>query len=73
MSTNRHIRALSEHLLTLLKENGIKNISIEGLEDCNWVLIDIGDEVIHILSTEMRNFYDLEGIFQNISQKQNYA
>lgn len=72
-TSNRHIRALSEHLLILLKETGVKNILIEGLEDCNWVLIDIGDEVIHILSNEMRSFYNLEGIFQNISQKQSYA
>lgn len=72
-TSNRHIKSLSEYLLKALKEYGVKNIMIEGLENSDWVLIDTGDEIVHLLSTEIREFYDLEGIFKNIFEQKNYS
>lgn len=66
-TSNRHVRALSEYLLTALKKQGYKNILVEGLEDSNWVLIDVGDEIIHLLINETREFYKLEELFETIA------
>lgn len=65
----RHIAALAQYVLRALKEQNCKNILVEGLEGCEWVLIDLGDAIIHILSQEMRQFYDLEGLFTQLSDK----
>src|SRR4051812_49944471 len=39
---NRHVGAIAENVTKTLKENGIKNIHVEGLPNCDWVLIDSG-------------------------------
>ena len=61
--SHRHVGALADYLLRGLKEMGHKNLGIEGLEGCDWVLIDIGDAVVHIFRPEVRLFYNLEKIW----------
>ena len=45
---NRHVGAIAENVAKGLKETGIKNIHVEGLPNCDWVLIDSGDVIVHI-------------------------
>ena len=59
----RQVGAMADHLREKLKAVGIKNISIEGLENCDWVLIDSGDIIIHIFRPEVRDFYNLEKLW----------
>ncbi len=61
--SNRHVSALSDYLLRELKEHGHKDLGIEGLEGCDWVLVDIGDVIVHIFRPEVRVFYNLEKIW----------
>ncbi len=61
--SNRHVSALSDYLLRELKEMGHKDLGIEGLEGCDWVLVDIGDVIVHIFRPEVRVFYNLEKIW----------
>jgi len=60
---NRHVGAIAENVAKALKENGIKNIHIEGLPNCDWVLIDSGDVVVHVFRPEVREFYNLERLW----------
>ena len=60
---NRHVGAIAENVLKSLKDNGIKNIHIEGLPNCDWVLIDSGDVVVHVFRPEVREFYNLERLW----------
>ena len=55
-----HLKSTADKLKDFLLEKGIKNISIEGLVHCDWVLVDAGDIVIHIFRPEIREFYNLE-------------
>jgi ribosome-associated protein len=57
---NRHVGAIAENVAKGLKETGIKNIHVEGLPNCDWVLIDSGDVVVHVFRPEVREFYNLE-------------
>jgi ribosome-associated protein len=57
---NRHVGAIAENLAKGLKENGIKGIHVEGLPNCDWVLIDSGDVIVHVFRPEVREFYNLE-------------
>ena len=43
-----------------LDEAGIKSVHVEGLPNCDWVLIDSGDVIVHVFSPEVREFYNLE-------------
>ena len=60
---NRHVGAIAENVAKGLKENGIKNIHVEGLPNCYWVLIDSGDVIVHVFRPEVREFYNLERLW----------
>jgi len=61
--SNRHVNALSDYVIKALKEAEHKSLGIEGLEACDWVLIDAGDVILHIFRPEVRAFYKLEKIW----------
>ncbi|MDD7909823.1 MULTISPECIES: ribosome silencing factor [Pseudovibrio] len=58
--SHRHVGAVTDHLLRDLKEAGYGNARVEGLPHCDWVLVDIGDAIIHIFRPEVRGFYNVE-------------
>lgn len=62
--SNRHVSAVADHLLRELKSTGHKSIKVEGLQSADWVLIDIGDIVVHLFRPEVREFYALEKMWQ---------
>lgn len=61
--SNRHVGALSDYVLKSLKERGHKSLGVEGNEANDWVLIDVGDVILHIFRPEVRVFYNLEKIW----------
>lgn len=58
--TDRHVGAIAEQIRRKLKEAGLPSVRVEGLEACDWVLIDTGDFIIHVFRPEVREFYNLE-------------
>lgn len=58
--TDRHVGAIAEKLRQKLKEAGCPTVRVEGLESCDWVLIDSGDIIVHVFRPEVRDFYNLE-------------
>jgi ribosome-associated protein len=60
---NRHVGAIAENVAKGLKESGIKNPHVEGMPNCDWVLIDSGDVILHIFRPEVREFYNLERLW----------
>ena len=61
--SHRHVGALADHVLRALKEAGHGKAKVEGLPACDWVLIDVGDVVVHIFRPEVRTFYNIEKIW----------
>ena len=61
--SNRHVGALADYVLRSLKELGHKDLGVEGLEGCDWVLIDAGDVIVHLFRPEVRVFYNIEKIW----------
>jgi ribosome-associated protein len=57
---NRHVGAIAENVAKGLKESGIAAPHVEGLPNCDWVLIDSGDVIVHVFRPEVREFYNLE-------------
>ena len=60
---NRHVGAIAENVTKALKQAGIKNIHVEGMPNCDWVLIDSGDVIVHVFRPEVREFYNLERLW----------
>lgn len=58
--SQRHVAAMSEHLVRKLKELGVKGISVEGANQGDWVLIDAGDVIVHLFRPDVRDFYGLD-------------
>jgi len=59
-TSRRQVGTMAEHLRDKLKGSGLKGVSIEGKENCDWVLLDAGDIVVHLFRPEVRAFYALE-------------
>jgi ribosome-associated protein len=62
--SHRHVAAVSEHLLKALKDAGFGQARVEGLQSADWVLIDSGDVIIHVFRPEVRDFYNIEKMWQ---------
>ena len=62
--SHRHVSAVSDHLIRNLKNAGFGTAKVEGLPSCDWVLVDIGDVIVHIFRPEVRDFYNLEKMWQ---------
>jgi ribosome-associated protein len=58
--SDRHVGAIAQQIQHRLKDTGLGRVRIEGLESCDWVLVDTGDIMIHVFRPEVREFYNLE-------------
>jgi ribosome-associated protein len=58
--SDRHVGAVADQLQTKLKEIGVARVRVEGKPQCDWVLIDTGDIIVHVFRPEVREFYNLE-------------
>lgn len=61
--SNRHVSALADYVQRGLKERGLKDLGVEGLEASDWVLVDAGDVILHVFRPEVRAFYNIEKIW----------
>jgi ribosome-associated protein len=61
--SSRHVSSIAEHLARKLKEAGYGTRPVDGLQSGDWVLVDAGDVIVHIFRPEVRNYYDLEGMW----------
>ena len=62
-NSTTQIKAISDHLVEKLPELGITVLRKEGLPEAQWVLIDCGDIIIHLMTPETRDFYSLERLW----------
>ena len=61
--SNRQVKALSDRVQERVKEQGARVYGVEGESSGEWVLVDLGDVVVHIMHPTVRTFYNLEEIW----------
>lgn len=64
--SNRHVKSTAMNLVTELKKHGLQPLGSEGFDTSDWVLIDLGDIIVHIMQQETRDFYNLEALWGNV-------
>lgn len=62
-TSQRHVKSLAENLAMSAKEAGHKAQGIEGLDEGEWVLVDLGAVVVHVMQAQTRAFYQLEKLW----------
>ena len=62
--SNRHVGAVADQVVKALRDNGFGKPRIEGLPHADWVLVDGGDVIVHIFRPEVREFYNIEKMWQ---------
>ena len=62
-NSDRHVRAIARHIADTLKKRKITVWHQEGMESGQWVLLDCGAVIVHILYREIRGFYGLERLW----------
>ena len=65
-TSNRHVKSLVDHPVETAKAAGQPPRGVEGRETNEWVLVDLGDVLVHVMQAETRKFYDLERLWQDI-------
>jgi ribosome-associated protein len=58
--SDRHVNAIGDQILRNLKNEGHGTARAEGMPQCDWVVIDTGDIIVHLFRPEVREFYNLE-------------
>ncbi|WP_426781271.1 ribosome silencing factor [Pseudomonas syringae] len=67
-TSNRQLNALVDSVREKVKAAGLIPLSEEGKGDSDWVLLDLGDVIVHVMTAAARQFYDLERLWQGAEQ-----
>ncbi len=62
-TSNRQVRALADKVVESAKANDIKPLGVEGQEQGEWVLVDLGDVIVHVMHPTTRDYYQLEKLW----------
>ena len=62
-NSSRHLRSMAEYLALELKQRGMPPLGVEGEGEGEWVLVDTGDIIVHLMLPRVRDFYNLEKLW----------
>lgn len=61
----RHVKAIANKVMEDMKAQGMPSISCTGIESGDWALVDFGDFILHVMQPDSRQFYNLEGLWED--------
>lgn len=63
-TSNRHVKAIADRVIASAKTAGFEIVGFEGEQDCEWVLVDLGDAIVHVMQQSARDHYQLEDLWR---------
>ncbi|BAV33055.1 ribosome-associated protein IOJAP [Sulfuricaulis limicola] len=64
-TSNRHVQSTADRVAEALRSHGVRAVGVEGGKIGDWVLIDFGDVIVHVMREEIRDFYNLEKLWSD--------
>ena len=61
--TRRQVKALADNVVDAAREAGRRPLGVEGAEAAEWILVDLGDVLVHVMQPQVREFYRLENVW----------
>jgi len=68
-TSTRHVKSIADAVALKAKQGGFPALGIEGAQAAEWVLIDLGDVVVHVMTPAIREFYALEKLWAVVGDK----
>jgi ribosome-associated protein len=68
-TSDRHVRSVAQRVVERTKEAGFRPHGVEGQKDCEWVLIDLNEMIVHVMLPRVREFYGLEKLWEITATK----
>jgi len=68
-TSNRHVTGIAKNLAEEAKKQGEKPLGVEGEVAGEWVLVDLGTVIVHVMQPQVRDFYQLEKLWTRIGEK----
>ncbi|MFC0267899.1 ribosome silencing factor [Kushneria aurantia] len=65
-TSSRHVKALADSVIERAKSSGARLLGVEGEAGSDWMLVDLGDVVVHVMMPEARRVYDLERLWSEL-------
>ncbi len=62
-SSSRHVKSIANNVVAEAKKSGSTLLGIEGESEGEWVLVDLGDVIVHVMQRQVREYYDLESLW----------
>jgi len=67
-TSKRHVASVAQEVLDQLKAEGVQPIGVEGQNVGDWVLVDVGSVIVHVMMPDARDFYDIERLWSFASE-----
>ncbi|MCL1142016.1 ribosome silencing factor [Shewanella gaetbuli] len=64
-TSKTHVRAIGEHMVLEAKKAGIQPLGVEGRDNSEWVLVDLGEVIVHVMQEQTREYYQLEKLWSD--------